>query len=469
MLFNSQLFLLVFLPLVCAAYWLLARRLPSGHPIFRALLLTASLVFYAYFDIRLLPLLLASIVINYLATNAIAAGGADRRTILVGTIALNLLVLAGFKYFNFFAETLLTLAGQDHRPFDIVLPLAISFFTFQQISALVDAWHRRLAPRSFLDYALFVAFFPQLIAGPIVRHNELVPQLQAMPKRDGLATAIANGQLLLTCGLIKKVLIADQLARLADPLFAASLQNTLSTADAWVATLAFGFQIYFDFSGYSDMAIGLALLFGVTLPINFNAPYRAHSIRDFWRRWHITLSTFLRDFLYIPLGGNRHGAYWRTIALMVTMLLGGLWHGAAWTFVLWGGLHGLALAVNHAWSGLALGMPRLLSWALTFTFVMLAFVVFRAESMASAQNIVAPALMLEWATSDWLKMTANPALVIWIPIAFGTALFLPEPHRLLAQTWWRTQLGAVILGLVFAAIAVGLGGQTAQEFIYFQF
>lgn len=469
MLFNSQIFLLLFLPLVAGSYWLLALRLPSGHPAFRSLLLVASLVFYGYFDIRLLPLLLTSIVVNYVATTSLANGQKHRTAILIATIALNLIVLGIFKYFDFFAETLLALSGQKHERFNIVLPLAISFFTFQQISALMDAWERKLHPRSFLDYALFVSFFPQLIAGPIVRHNELVPQLQSMPLRAGAMSSIANGQLLLTLGLIKKVVFADQLARFANPIYDASLNGAVSTPDAWIAALGFGFQIYFDFSGYSDMAIGLALLFGIALPINFNTPYCATSIRDFWRRWHITLSTFLRDYLYIPLGGNRHSALQRTMALMATMLLGGLWHGAAWTFVIWGGLHGLALAINHAWRQTAIALPRVVGWAITFNFAMFAFVIFRAQNLESAGNILMPALANLALAPLSLAMTAKPQALAWIAAAYAIAVWLPEPHHLTGQSWWRTRYAAVGLGIVFAVIAVYLGGTHEQEFIYFQF
>ncbi len=337
MLFNSQVFLVFFLPVVVASFWLLARFRHSGHPGFRLLLLLASWVFYGYWDIRLLPLLLTSIITNYVVISILLKAASSKKPFLIIGISLNLAVLGFFKYFNFFVENLPASFGYDPDRFNIVLPLAISFFTFQQISALVDATRKDFHRQNLLDYALFVSFFPQLIAGPIVRHDELVPQLQNMPDKNGIESKIARGLLLLTLGLVKKVFIADFLATIANPLFDASLKNGLPLLDAWTAVFAFGFQIYFDFSGYSDMALGLALMFGIVLPINFKSPYQSYSLIDFWRRWHITLSSFLRDYLYIPLGGSRHGSSRRAFAVATTMLLGGLWHGAGWNFIIWGG------------------------------------------------------------------------------------------------------------------------------------
>jgi len=380
LLFNSQIFLLGFLPVVALSYWCLTRFSHSGHPGFRLLLLLASWVFYAYWDIRLLPLLLVSIAANYVLISILLQATRARTPVLVVAVVLNLAVLGFFKYFNFFVDNLPAVLVGDLGRFNIVLPLAISFFTFQQISALVDASKQKLHHQSLLDYALFVSFFPQLIAGPIVRHDELVPQLQKLPVTDDIDNRIAKGVVLLTLGLVKKVFIADPLAAIANPLFDTSLTSGLHVFDAWTAVFAFGFQIYFDFSGYSDMALGLALMFGIVLPVNFRSPYKSKSLIDFWRRWHITLSSFLRDYLYIPLGGSRHGPARRTIAVATTMLLGGLWHGAGWNFILWGGLHGLGLAINHSWRHLGLSLRPFVGWAFTFVFVMVTFLIFRAES-----------------------------------------------------------------------------------------
>ncbi len=355
MLFHSQAFLLLFLPPVLVGFYLLSGRFRLWW------LLVASFAFYGYWDIRLLPLLAGSIAVNWALAAMWGRLGATERgasaPIMAG-VAMNLLLLGIFKYADFIAESAAYAGGWVHDPWNIVLPLGISFFTFQQLSYLIDLRRGQAPVYGFRDYALYVAFFPQLIAGPIVRHNELVSQFGRDPWRDGAAERLSRGALLLTFGLAKKVFVADRLARVADPLFQAA-HGGLSFAESWVAAAAFGLQIYFDFSAYSDMAIGLALMFGFALPENFRSPYRSVSLRDFWQRWHMTLSRFLRDYLYVPLGGSRHGAIRTVAALMSTMLLGGLWHGAAWTFVLWGALHGLGLVVVHLWQRAGFRLPWL--------------------------------------------------------------------------------------------------------------
>ena len=333
MLFNSQLFLLLFLPLTLIAYYGLSHNRAQRE----WLLITASLIFYGYWDYRLVPLLVGSIIANWLF--ALSFRGRSHKAIVTLGVTLNLFIIGVFKYADFFAGSLSWLAGEQHTPWNIILPLGISFFTFQQISYLAGRYKGEAPTYGFREYFLYVCFFPQLIAGPIVRHHQLIYQFADAPKRDGLHERLSRGASLLAIGLVKKIFIAD-------PLFASAGKTALSAIDAWAATLAFTFQIYFDFSGYSDMAIGLALMFGLSLPVNFNVPYRATSIREFWRRWHITLSQFLRDYLYIPLGGGRHGMLTQFLALTLTMFLGGLWHGAGWTFVVWGLMHGLALAVH---------------------------------------------------------------------------------------------------------------------------
>ncbi|MHA1113855.1 MAG: MBOAT family O-acyltransferase, partial [Alphaproteobacteria bacterium] len=377
MLFHSQFFLLVFLPLCVGGYYVVARsRAGRGW-----WLIAASLLFYGYWDLRLLPLLVGSVCVNWLFARFL--GLSRRKTTLLAGVALNLAVLGLFKYADFFGGSLTALTGATYRPWGIVLPLGISFFTFQQISYLVDLRKGTAPVYGFRDYALYVSFFPQLIAGPIVRHGELIFQFEADPRRAGLDERVLRGLGLLAIGLGKKLFIADGLARIATPLFDGAADGRLLTfAEGWVAAAAYTFQLYFDFSGYSDMAIGLALMFGFVLPFNFNAPYKSASIREFWRRWHMTLSRFLRDYLYIALGGNRRGRGLQMAFLMATMLLGGLWHGAGWTFVAWGGLHGLGLMVNHVWSRAGLRMPALSGWVLTFLFVMVGWVLFRAESFA---------------------------------------------------------------------------------------
>jgi len=458
MLFHSQEFLLLFLPVVLALYYAAA-----GRTLTRAwLIIVASVVFYGYWDIRLVPLLVGSVGVNWAL--AAAFGQRKRSWLLPAGIVLNLLVLGIFKYADFFADSLAAMTGWRHEPWGIVLPLGISFFTFQQISYLADLG-RGVAPvYRFHQYAMYVTFFPQLIAGPIVRHNEIIHQFALPPLREGLHERLSRGLVLLVIGLFKKVLLADQLAAIADPLFARSAADVgLSFGEAWTAAAAFGLQIYFDFSGYSDMAIGLALMFGLTLPINFNAPYKAASIREFWRRWHMTLSRFLRDYLYIPLGGSRHGAARQAAALMITMLLGGLWHGAGWTFVAWGGLHGLGLAVNHLWQRAGLRLPGAAGWILTLLFVFACWVPFRAEGFAPALAMLGSMAGVE----GWIAADAPWSWVL--PAAAAIALLAPTSHRLALDMLVPRRLVAVATAIALVYVTLEVGGVDRLEFIYFQF
>jgi len=460
-LFHSQAFLLLFLPAVLAGFYVLPVRARLWW------LLGASFIFYGYWDVRLLPLLAGSIGANW-ALAAMwgrrdAEGRGAARPILAG-IAVNLGLLAIFKYADFAAGTAAYLTGWRHDPWNIVLPLGISFFTFQQLSYLVDLRRGRARAYGFRDYALYVAFFPQLIAGPIVRHNELVPQFARDPWRDGLAERLSRGALLLALGLAKKVFVADRLARVADPLFQAA-EGGLSFAEAWIAAGAFGLQIYFDFSAYSDMAIGLALMFGLMLPENFRSPYRATSLRDFWRRWHMTLSRFLRDYLYIPLGGSRGGTSRTVAALMVTMLLGGLWHGAAWTFVLWGAMHGLGLVAVHLWQRAGLRLPAAVGWALTLAFVTAAWVPFRAHSLGDAGTMLAamgglsgPGLAVRDLDKAWI-----------VPVAAALALMAPRAHELALERLGPRPWIAAATGILLVLVLLQVGAGQNQEFIYFQF
>ncbi|WP_222937607.1 MBOAT family O-acyltransferase [Spartinivicinus ruber] len=317
---------------------------------------------------------------------------------LIFGITMNLGLLAYFKYANFFVENINLVLATQLSIANIVLPLAISFFTFQQIAYLVDAWKGETKEYSFLHYCLFVCFFPQLIAGPIVHHKEMLPQILRPTNLRPQATNFVIGITIFAIGFFKKTVIADNLALYVSPVF----DNTNLTASidfftAWGSALAYTLQLYFDFSGYSEMAIGCARLFGVKLPINFFSPYKSTSIVEFWRRWHITLSRFLRDYLYIALGGNRHGKVRRYTNLLLTMVLGGLWHGAGWTFVIWGCLHGFYLVVNHAWVHLLktfnlsiekYKLYQLFSWALTLLAVVVGWVYFRAPNLEQANTIL---------------------------------------------------------------------------------
>ena len=389
MLFNSYEFIFLFLPVTLLIYVILVHNRKKEAAM--TWLVVASLFFYGWWNPVYLLLIIGSMLFNYYI--GVQLSNRQNRLILGIAIAVNLGLLGYFKYADFFVENISKLAGLGWNIEHIVLPLAISFFTFQQIAYLVDAYRRETSEYNFLHYALFVSFFPQLIAGPIVHHKEMLPQFIRETARSIEYRHLAIGISIFILGLFKKVVVADSLAPYSIETFnAVAAGEILTFFEAWKGALAYTFQLYFDFSGYSDMAIGLAMLFGIRLPLNFDSPYKANSIIDFWQRWHITLSRFLRDYLYIPLGGNRKGQIRRYLNLMITMLLGGLWHGAEWTFVLWGGLHGIYLGLNHGWRKIkqvsGFSHHHLLyhsgSRLLTFFVVVVAWVFFRAEDVSAA-------------------------------------------------------------------------------------
>jgi D-alanyl-lipoteichoic acid acyltransferase DltB (MBOAT superfamily) len=358
----------------------------------------ASLFFYGFWNPAYLLVLLLSISFNYIAGLGLSQqyGYTSKNSALLAfSITANLLLLGYFKYTNFLISNMNGILPVNLPLQEITLPLAISFFTFQQIAYLVDAYRGEVDSYNFLEYTLFVVFFPQLIAGPVVHHKDVIPQFLKHEIYQFNAGNVVIGLTYFSFGLFKKVVIADQVKNYADPIFnAAAHAEPTTLLMAWCGALAYALQLYFDFSGYSDMAIGLARMFGIKLPINFNSPYKAASIRDFWRRWHITLSNFLRDYLYIPLGGNRQGQFRQVLNLITTMLLGGLWHGAGWTFIFWGGLHGTYLIIHRQWENLSsfiLPTPNKKPWwsqilncLITFMAVVVAWVFFRAPHMKAA-------------------------------------------------------------------------------------
>jgi D-alanyl-lipoteichoic acid acyltransferase DltB (MBOAT superfamily) len=398
MLFNSYLFIFVFLPATLIVYASLGRLAPRAATGFLA---AASLFFYGWWNPAYLWLLCLSIAFNYGVGLAIArSDGVQRSRLLILGIAGDLLVLFYFKYFNFLLGTLAGILALPAPSSEIVLPIGISFFTFTQIAFLVDTARGEVGAYDFLRYALFVTFFPHLLAGPLYHHKEIMPQFADAGATSKRAENLSVGLTIFIVGLFKKVVLADGVAFYAAPVFAAAATGGAPDLIAsWGGALAYGFQLYYDFSGYSDMAIGAARCFGIVLPLNFHSPYKAVNITEFWRRWHMTLSRFLRDYLYIPLGGNRHGTARRYRNLFLTMLLGGLWHGAAWTFVAWGGLHGLYLMIHHLWQALraqhgwlpeSFGiLGRFAGIALTFAAVTIAWVPFRATSFDAALRIIA--------------------------------------------------------------------------------
>lgn len=455
MLFNSHLFLFAFLPCTLIVFFLLGKRreMAAGWLAF------SSIVFYGYWNVAYVPLLLLSILANYAFGAMIGRG---RKKLLVWGLAFNLGLLGYYKYAHFFLSNLDQLAGLDWQIGKIVLPLGISFFTFTQIAYLLDVYREEAKEYRFVHYLLFVTYFPHLIAGPILHHKEMMPQFERKSTFEPRFDNFSVGLTIFFVGLFKKVMLADGISGYVAPVFGAHASGIEpSFVDAWCGALAYTCQLYFDFSAYSDMAVGISRLFGITLPVNFYSPYQAVNVIEFWRRWHMTLSRFLRDYLYIPLGGNRKGKARRYLNLMATMLLGGLWHGAGWTFVIWGGLHGIYLAINHGWHALkgSLGIPdmgiagRFFGRAATFLSIVAAWVFFRADDLDSAfsvlrgmmglNGVIIPDFWLPkwgrpgaWLASHGMHFgtTATPVTggeVNWIWILLALAWFAPNIYRIM--------------------------------------
>ncbi|MEM1184278.1 MAG: MBOAT family O-acyltransferase [Planctomycetota bacterium] len=474
MLFSSFQFIFVFLPIVWALY-ALSRRAGSARIAF-AVLTVGSLVFYGYQDWRYLGLLIPSIGANYALGHVIAArvrAGGSARWVLALGVVLNLALIGVFKYADFVLGSLASIGGPAIGPLGIVLPLGISFFTFQQIAYLVDCSRDGASEQGVVPYAFFVSFFPQLIAGPIVHHKQVLPQLrdQLEGGRGGVLPAdVVTGLTWFSFGLFKKVVLADTLSPWVAQAFDG--EGAISVSGAWAGTLAYTLQIYFDFSGYSDMAIGLGLLFGLRLPLNFDSPYKATSVVDFWRRWHMTLSAFLRDYVYIPLGGNRLGPARRYVNLMATMLIGGLWHGASWTFVAWGGLHGLGLCIAHGAQRVRIRVPRAAGWVLTMALVVGSWILFRAESFEGAREMLAACVGLGAEAGD---SRFDPGIAAWATIAvlLGFCVLAPNTQAFMTKRDHGPVSGviagvALVVALLFLRETLTSGGRLT-EFIYFRF
>ena len=474
MLFSSLPFLVVFLPLVITGVVLL-QRVGTARSVM-LFLIAASLVFYSWTYPPYLLLLLASIGINFCIGQRL--GAVRSGTMLWIGIATNLGLLGWFKYAGFLAGTVSALTGTTLGVGQILLPLAISFFTFQQIGYLVDIYRRTIKPANLLHYTFFISFFPQLIAGPIVHFRELGPQLTKPAFARFFSSDVIAGTLLFALGLAKKVLLADQFRYGADRIFeATALGIEPSLAEAWTGMLCYSFQIYFDFSGYSDMALGLGRIFGLKFPVNFFSPYKSDSIIEFWRRWNITLSHFLRDYLYFPLGGNRNGPVSRYANLFVVMLLGGLWHGASWTFVVWGALHGAYLSVNHFWrfvGGRAL--PRGLAIGLTFVAAMVAWVFFRADSFDDAAIILSAMVGLSDAQAFATALFTGLDSLVWL-LAVGALLVWATPNsiEIVARfeedgfSFWGARVAVASIAALAALSIFNVYSAGTYEFLYFQF
>jgi D-alanyl-lipoteichoic acid acyltransferase DltB (MBOAT superfamily) len=460
MLFNSFVFLLVFLPAA-----LVLMRLVDPFPSWRiATMVALSLAFYGYWDARFLALLVPSILINWLAARAYLA--TQRGAIIAAAIVANLATLALFKYTNFFADNLGWLIGRPLPHFDIALPLGISFFTFHHVMYLVDLRRGKAPAYPLGRYALYIAFFPQAIAGPLARWSDVMHQFGAALYEPGWPRRFALGLTFIVAGLIEKTFLADPIAQLIDPIYAQALDGPITDGRSWLA-LGFALQLLFDFAGYSDIAIGLALLFGVRLPFNFDAPYRATNIQDFWQRWHMTLMMFLRDYVFVPLAGarilpRRLRLQQHFAAMLLTMALCGLWHGASWNYVLWGVLQGLALVFVAQWRRYGPRLPPLAGWALTVAFIFVTDVLFRAGSVGATWNVLQGLVVLPGSEQ---ALRAFPILV-----AALCAFLLPASQDIIARLTARPRPAlAAALALATVAALVALGDRDSYEFIYFQF
>jgi D-alanyl-lipoteichoic acid acyltransferase DltB (MBOAT superfamily) len=503
-LFSSYVFIFFFLPISLGVFFYLgkiSRQFAAGW------LASVSLFFYGWWNPAYVGLLLASICFNYALGMWIAKARVKHslnrsKHLLAFAITANLSLLCYYKYSNFFLSNIDAIAGTHWIFSNIILPLGISFFTFTQIAFLVDAYKGEVKEYNFIHYGLFVTYFPHLIAGPILHHKEMIPQFCKESTYRPALDDISVGLSYFVIGLCKKVILADGISTFVTPVFGESSGEQLSLAIAWGGALAYTLQLYFDFSGYTDMAVGISRMFGVRLPLNFNSPYKAVNIVDFWRRWHMTLSRFLRDYLYIPLGGNKKGSVRRYINLMITMLLGGLWHGAGWTFVIWGGLHGAYLIVNHGWQALHNMVGRnsnrstlfgeVMGRLITFLAVVIAWVFFRAETVASALSILSGMMGLNGITvsqtwlTKWVMTGQWMQVYYWIAALLSVALFMPNSQTLLesktAKAIFSKNRGDhgitnqypiyFIIGnllVLMTLLAIINGAKGASEFIYFNF
>jgi D-alanyl-lipoteichoic acid acyltransferase DltB (MBOAT superfamily) len=492
-LFNSIEFIFLFLPVAAIVYWLLLKaELPKLAKVW---LVASSLFFYGWWKAAYLILLIISILINFACGSAIIAsrGEKQKKSLMILGITFNLVLLGYFKYSHFLVENFNKFSTSEFGPLDVILPLAISFFTFQQVAYLSDCRSDHDSKYNLLDYFLFVSFFPQLIAGPIVHHKEMIPQFAMSNSNSMIPNNIEKGLFIFAIGLFKKVVIADTFAIWATAGF--SFTTQLSFLDAWLTSLSYTFQLYYDFSGYTDMAIGAALLFNIKLPMNFNSPYKAKNIQDFWHRWHMTLSRWLRDYVYIPLGGNRSGSCNTFVNLFVTFLLGGIWHGAGWTFIIWGALHGFAVLVHRVWRNIGMEMNNICGWIITFMFVNFSWVFFRAETINEAIMVASGMLGLNgFELSEnfhsifvyILDITPNklPSIqeqfvsssvtVLFVLIFGAIALFCKNSMEISGFNSDTVQKltfakGFATIILAFAALFVSMGDSVPSEFLYFNF
>lgn len=482
MLFNSYEFILLFLPITLIVYFFLNKQKLLVAS--KAWLVLSSLFFYSWWNIKYLPLILISIIFNFSIGTSLSnidnvklnKRKISKKTILIFGIVFNLLLLAYFKYTDFFISNINHLIENQITLLKIVLPLGISFFTFTQIAYLVDAYKGEIKEMDYLNYSLFVTFFPHLLAGPILHHKEMMPQFDNLRKKFFNHRNLSIGLFLFFIGLFKKLILADTFALWAN--FGFDKATYLSFFEAWFVSLSYSFQLYFDFSGYTDMALGTALMFNIILPVNFNSPYKAIDIQDFWRRWHITLSRFLRDYIYIPLGGNKLGEFQTYQNLFLTFLIGGLWHGAGWNFIFWGALHGFALVINRLWKKINFKLHSIVAWLITFNFVNITWIFFRAKTWDDAlkllkglfgfNDILIPRISHASISFKGLNSAFewNIDIVFMLVISFIIILVLKNSNELIKNFKPNYIYLIVISFLAFISI-LQLGGNS--EFLYFRF
>lgn len=487
MLFNSYFYIFLFLPVSIVIYFILLRRRFAIAS--KTWLVLASLFFYAWWNPVYTPLILGSIAFNYLMGRLISREWKKRspargRYLLCAGVLGNLVLLGYFKYTDFFIANLNSLVRTELPYANIVLPLGISFFTFTQIAYLVDASKGKVKEYSAANYGLFVTFFPHLLAGPIIHHKEMMPQFDRTRNKVIDPRNLVEGTCLFFIGLFKKVVIADTFAVWANAGF--GNPGNLNTIEAWTISLAYTLQLYYDFSGYTDMALGSSRMFNIILPINFDRPYRSLNIQEFWRRWHITLGRFMRDYIYVPLGGSRTTGTRTIVNIMLTFFIVGLWHGAGWTFIVWGLMHGGALAVNHLWNRLHISMPKWLAWLITFNFVNASWVLFRASSIGDAWKILRAMAglntrslprsdmagintigELSTAIGNLFERIGNAEVILGMLALFLPLSFLFRESNEVAREFQPTFPYLVVISLISALSVLYLGSYS--EFLYFRF
>jgi D-alanyl-lipoteichoic acid acyltransferase DltB (MBOAT superfamily) len=462
MIFSSNTFLFVFLPAAVCGFF--AVGAVFGRNAGLAWLIACSLVFYGWGDSGLVPIIVVSVLVNYAVHWALIRWRAEpaiTRWLLIGAIAVNLAYLGYFKYIDFGFGTLNEVAGTNFALWHVVLPIGISFFTLQQISFLTDVRRGKLNALDFLRYTVCVVFFPHLIAGPIVRYAEIYRQFSDNAVVRAVPKNILVGLVLVSIGLFKKVVMGDGLAVIVDDGYANYAE--LGFVQAWLVAFAFSFEIYFDFSGYSDMAIGMARIFNIRFPFNFDSPYRSLSIQEFWRRWHMTLSRFLRDYLYIPLGGGKRGGLITIRNVAIVFLLGGLWHGANWTFVMWGALQGIGVAAAVAWQRTGLRIPAPLSWAMAFLYMTLSWVFFRAPDFQIASAVLRAMFSAPSVAVPNTAYLVHVSLFILVALAMVPMRNSNSVAEMEDVAWPRLALTAACAAFALAFLGEG------QPFIYFQF